>query len=70
MIRSSLFFYRFSSLTALSPLDGRYQSKTASLAPYFSESALMKYRIIVESQWLLHMLERGIIKAQDRASLE
>ena len=45
-----------SSLTALSPLDGRYQSKTQTLAPYFSESALMKYRIIVESQWLLHML--------------
>lgn len=45
-----------SHLTALSPLDGRYSDKTASLSPFFSESALMKYRIIVESQWLLHML--------------
>jgi len=33
----------FSSLTALSPLDGRYNKQTSPLQPYFSESALMKY---------------------------
>ena len=40
------------SLTALSPLDGRYASKTAALRNYFSEYALIKYRIIVEVEWL------------------
>lgn len=61
MIRQSLCLVRFSSLNALSPLDGRYQRHTASLQPYFSESALMKYRVFVETQWLLHMLENGAI---------
>lgn len=62
MIRSFRAIYSFSSsLTAVSPLDGRYLDKAAPLSPYFSESALMKYRIIVESQWLLHMLENKII---------
>jgi adenylosuccinate lyase len=40
------------SLTALSPLDGRYASKTASLRDYFSEYALIKFRVIVEVEWL------------------
>ena len=57
---------RFSTaaLNALSPLDGRYSSQTAPLKPYFSEAALMKYRVKVESQWLLHMLEEGIIQSE------
>ena len=38
-----------SYLRAVSPLDGRYVDKVAPLSRYFSESALMKYRIIVES---------------------
>jgi adenylosuccinate lyase len=40
------------ALTALSPLDGRYGSKTAVLRDYFSEYALIKYRVIVEIEWL------------------
>jgi adenylosuccinate lyase len=40
------------SLTALSPLDGRYASKTAALRDFFSEYALIKYRVIVEVEWL------------------
>jgi adenylosuccinate lyase len=39
-------------LTALSPLDGRYAAKTARLREFFSEYALMKYRIKVEVEWL------------------
>ncbi|MBU3644563.1 MAG: adenylosuccinate lyase [Candidatus Methylopumilus sp.] len=39
-------------LNALSPLDGRYQSKVDALRPYFSESALIKYRALVELAWL------------------
>ena len=40
------------SLTALSPLDGRYASKTAALRDFFSEYALIKYRVIIEVEWL------------------
>ncbi len=39
-------------LNALSPLDGRYQSKVDALRPYFSEFALIKYRALVELAWL------------------
>lgn len=41
-----------SALTALSPVDGRYASKTASLRPFFSEYALIKHRVLVEVRWL------------------
>lgn len=39
-------------LNALSPLDGRYQSKVDPLRAYFSEYALIKYRALVEVEWL------------------
>lgn len=42
---------RLSSLTALSPLDGRYYSKTAELSDFFSEFALIRYRLLVEIEW-------------------
>lgn len=41
-----------SSLNALSPLDGRYQSKLDALRPYFSEYALIRHRAMVEVEWL------------------
>lgn len=44
-------------LTALNPLDGRYSSKTAKLRPYFSEYALMYYRLYVEIHWLVFLAE-------------
>lgn len=40
------------TLNALSPLDGRYQSKLDPLRPFFSEYALIKYRALVEVSWL------------------
>src|SRR4030067_600950 len=40
------------ALTALSPLDGRYGRKTAPLRDFFSEYALIRYRVIVEIEWL------------------
>ena len=40
-------------LTALSPLDGRYEKKTASLRACFSEYALIRYRVHVEIEWLI-----------------
>lgn len=48
-------------ITSLSPLDGRYQSKVAELIPYFSEFALVKYRVIVEVSFLMMLsAEKGI----------
>lgn len=42
----------FSAITALSPLDGRYQTKVEPLRFYFSEFALIRYRVQVEVSWL------------------
>jgi len=55
----------FSSLTAISPIDGRYQSKTAELQPYFSEFGLIKYRVIVEVEYFIALVETGIKPLQD-----
>lgn len=41
----------FSAITALSPLDGRYHIKVDSLRPYFSEFALIRYRVQIEVAW-------------------
>ena len=43
------------SLTAVSPLDGRYASKTEELRPIFSEYGLMRFRVQVELTWLKHL---------------
>ena len=42
-------------VNAISPLDGRYHNKTELLRPYFSESALIKYRIQVEIEYLISL---------------
>ncbi len=41
------------NLTAISPIDGRYYSKTKSLSPYFSEFGLIKYRVLVEVEYFI-----------------
>lgn len=43
---------KLSTLTAISPLDGRYAEKTQDLRPIFSEYGLMKFRVLVEIRWL------------------
>ena len=55
----------FSSLTAISPVDGRYQSKTSELQPYFSEFGLIKYRVIVEVEYFIAMVESGVMPLSD-----
>ena len=45
------------SLTALSPLDGRYAKKLDALRPWLSEAAFMQQRVVVEIQWLLALSE-------------
>ncbi len=44
-----------SQLTAISPVDGRYGGKTASLRPIFSEFGLIRHRVLVEVRWLQHL---------------
>lgn len=44
-------------LTAISPVDGRYRDKTQSLAIYFSEYALIKYRVLVEIEYFISLCE-------------
>ena len=44
-----------SQLSAISPVDGRYGSKTAALRPIFSEFGLIRHRVLVEVRWLQHL---------------
>lgn len=46
-----------SELEAISPIDGRYRNKTAELAPFFSESALIRYRVQVEIEYFIALCE-------------
>ncbi len=46
-----------STLTAISPVDGRYRNKVANLAAYFSEYALIKYRVQVEIEYFITLSE-------------
>tara|TARA_B110000285_G_scaffold77754_1_gene89534 strand:+ start:3159 stop:4514 length:1356 start_codon:yes stop_codon:yes gene_type:complete len=55
----------FSSLTAISPIDGRYQGKTSELQTYFSEFGLIKYRVIVEVEYFIAMVESGVTPLLD-----
>ncbi len=50
----------FSSLTAISPVDGRYQRKTNELQPYFSEFGLIRYRVLVEVEYFIALVSFGI----------
>lgn len=49
-----------SPLQAISPVDGRYRNTTQSLAKYFSESALIKYRVFVEIEYFIALCETGL----------
>jgi adenylosuccinate lyase len=51
-----------STLNAISPIDGRYHKKTQSLSPYFSEFALIYYRLMVEIRWLESLAANKDIK--------
>ena len=51
-------------LTAVSPIDGRYRSKTASLAEYFSEYALIRYRVRVEIEYFIMLCELPLPQLQ------
>src|ERR1700712_1544500 len=46
------------TLTAISPIDGRYRRQVHHLEDYFSEFALMKYRVMVEIEYFLFLAEK------------
>ncbi len=48
---------QLTELNAVSPIDGRYRSKTKSLSAYFSEEALIKYRVLVEIEYFISLCE-------------
>lgn len=50
------------SLSAISPVDGRYRKQLEELAPYFSEFGLIRYRIRVEVEYFIALAEAGIFK--------
>ncbi|MEP3838456.1 MAG: adenylosuccinate lyase [Algibacter sp.] len=54
-----------SALNAISPIDGRYRSKVSELAPYFSEEALIKYRVLVEIEYFIALCEIPLPQLQD-----
>jgi adenylosuccinate lyase len=53
-------FMNLSSLQAISPIDGRYRNTTQKLANYFSEYALIKYRVFVEVEYFIALCEIDI----------
>ena len=50
------------NLTAISPIDGRYRKQVAHLDEYFSEYALMKYRVLIEVEYFLFLADKKIFK--------
>ncbi len=48
---------KLSPLTSISPIDGRYRNKTEKLSDYFSEFALIKYRVLVEVEYFIALCE-------------
>ena len=54
---------QLSPLTAISPIDGRYNKATSQLAEYFSEYALIKYRLKVEVEYFIALSEKKFFKA-------
>lgn len=60
-IRQRISLMDLSSLTAISAIDGRYRAQVQHLDDYFSEYALMKYRVLVEVEYLLFLAQKGII---------
>jgi adenylosuccinate lyase len=59
-------------LTAISPIDGRYSERTKVLSPFFSEFALIKYRVFVEVEYFVALAQLGVeqLKGVSAAQLE
>ena len=52
-------------LSAISPVDGRYRTKTKSLSPYFSEFGLIQYRVRIEVEYFIALCELPVLELKD-----
>ena len=55
------------SLTAISPIDGRYRKQVSALDEYFSEFGLIKYRVRIEVEYLFHLEAKGFFRLESKA---
>jgi len=55
------------NLSAISPIDGRYRKQVQHLDEYFSEYALMKYRVLVEIEYFLFLADKNFFKLSGKA---
>ena len=55
------------ALTAISAIDGRYRKQVQHLDEYFSEYALMKFRVVVEIEYLLLLANQGFFELSAKA---
>ena len=53
------------SLNAIAPIDGRYHRQTQELSAYFSEKALIKYRVLVEVEYFISLCELPLLQLSD-----
>ena len=58
-------YMEFTSLIAISPVDGRYRRVTEKLADYFSESAVIKYRLMVEVEYFIALCDLPLPQLAD-----
>lgn len=56
---------QLSPLNAISPIDGRYRNKVEALSPYFSEEALIRYRVLVEIEYFIALCETPLPQLKD-----
>ncbi len=70
--RFKIYFMELNTLTAISPIDGRYRKQTETLAAYFSEFALMRYRVLMEVEYFIALAELPLpqLKSKFNASLK
>ncbi len=59
---------QLNKLTAISPVDGRYRSKTEQLSGFFSEFGLIKYRVLVEVEYFIALCEAGVPQLKEVAA--
>ena len=57
-------------LSSISPIDGRYHSQTHQLSEYFSEYALMKYRLIVEVEYFISLGEKKLFRMSSKLAAQ
>ena len=58
------------NLSAISPIDGRYRKQVSHLDEYFSEFALIKYRVLVEVEYFLFLADKKFFKLSAKAKQE